>query len=254
MAELAGEILIADGSARISKGTDFRVNSSSPLVTSRNAEPGDQAAFLVTAEVPRWRTVEIDRRLDEKGLAELVRKLLKGTPFAKAKVVPLRVEGHFTWEGHVIAGICPHSAPIVTAGLAEAGPALPIEVRATAHSPTTLVGFLSDLPPGEIAHHGTRFHLHALHGDYTGGGQVAHVDSFAIEPGAVLSLPAAGRSGEPTGSFARKAARLVWAEHLSPGEAAAGPQARDPGSTLVDVETASASECPTGNPDDSGRR
>lgn len=190
MEELAGEILISDGEARISKGADGRTLNSTILVTSRAAVPGDRAAFLVTAEVPRWRSIEIDRRLDEKGLEELVRRQLEGTAYARAKVIPLRVEGHFAWEGHVIAGICPHSAPLVAAGAADAGPAPPVEVRATAHSPTTLVGFLSDLPPGEIAHRGTQLHVHALHGWYDDGGQVAHVDSFEIEPGAVLSIPA----------------------------------------------------------------
>ncbi len=175
---LEGEILITKGEAWIGTG-----NETPGTITTRRALLGDEAAFLAVAEVVEWSSVTVDRPLTEESLGALIRLRLSGTRFAHAPVVPVRVEGLIEWDGHILAGHCPQDPNPPKPG---AGP--PLELSGTGSSPVTLVGFLADLPPGELTHHGSRFHLHALREEPTWA--VAHVDKFTVLPGARVLLPA----------------------------------------------------------------
>ena len=190
LADLDGEIAIRGGAAFVAEG--FRLDRHTiggPVVMPRPATGEDRAALLAVCEVPRWRSIAIDRPLDERGLERLVREHWDAAAFGATRVVPVQVEGPIEWRGHVLAGRCPHSSAPPPPGSAP-----PVTVSRTTVRPSTLVGFLSDLGPGVLTHHGTVFHLHAVPNEGDGGGGVAHVDAFTVEPGATLRIPASGRS------------------------------------------------------------
>ena len=173
LAELRGEIAVVDGVVRVSYG-DRGVH--------RRGRRGDEAAFLVAARVRDWDGEAVPSRLDLEGLADWVSLRLSNSPWPDARIVPIRIEGEMEFEGHVLAGYCPHASASPPEG-AQA----PLNLNYAGVA--TIIGFYSDLPPGEVAHHGSSFHLHAV-SKIDGEWVVSHVDQLLVRAGAELSLPA----------------------------------------------------------------
>lgn len=85
-------------------------------------------------------------------------------------------------ELHVVRGFCPH------------GSATPEQEPARFSAPqgahAKLIGFFAPQRAGELTHHGTALHVHALVSDEAGAGHLGHVDAAILRPGSRLLLPA----------------------------------------------------------------
>jgi len=166
LAGLSGEILVVDGVAWVGRA------ASTGVVVER-AQPNDQAALLLLAEVGPWKsaTLEAESALDD----------LDPKPSGAARTTPFIVRGNFAQlELHVLAGRCPY-APDDDEG--------DDAVRRTFDGARgTLVGFVTDEAPGVIAHHGSRLHVHALLEEPEPF--VGHVDAAVIRSGSLLLVPA----------------------------------------------------------------
>ncbi len=182
LAGLEGEIAIQRGFPFVSRATSPDGSIARSSIASGTAAGDDEAAFLVVTEVYAWRETRSKHLLDESGLKAWIEIEISGTEVSFAPVVPVRVEGVMEWKGHVLAGHCPRSKQPLRPGTSQ-----PIPAAGRPVNDTVLIGFFTTLPPGEISHHGTAFHLHALDLDT---GVVAHVDEFTIGAGARLFLPA----------------------------------------------------------------
>ncbi len=173
LAELQGEIAVVDGLVRVSIG-DAAIH--------RRGRHGDEAAFLVAARVREWDVESLPSPFDLEELVDWVRLRLSNSPWPDARIVPIRIQGEMEFEGHVLAGYCPHASARPPEG-AQA------PLKLNYDGVATIIGFYSDLPPGEVAHHGSSFHLHAV-SKIDGEWVVSHVDQLQINAGAELSLPA----------------------------------------------------------------
>ena len=184
-----GALAKLEGEIAIQRGVPFTSRASSPSglpaharIRSSIATRDDEAAFLVSAEVYTWSEFRIEKTLDEEGFRAWLEIELAGTAAEHAAIVPVRITGIFRWNGHVLAGHCPFSTEPMRPGASS-----PVPVTGSLQTGATLIGFFTRLPPGEIAHHGTSFHLHAVDQET---GQVAHVDSFTLGLGSRVHLPA----------------------------------------------------------------
>ena len=168
LAGLAGEVTIVDGRAMVSRlqGERLRV---------REARRGEQAALLVTAQVPEWRAWPLLDVQDYAGLEAQVRDRLIEAGFDPCEPTPLRVTGRAErLQLHVIAGACPVATPDGSEPWRYDGPAEAV----------TLVGFYVEDAVGRLTHHTHSSHLHAHAAAATG-----HLDDVALCD-ARLFLPA----------------------------------------------------------------
>jgi hypothetical protein len=113
----------------------------------------------------------------------MVEGILQDTEFADAVTVPFVVEGALhELELHVLNGACPFRA----AQGNDAGRA-PLR-RSFDRASGTLVGFVTDEPPGVLTHHGSRTHVHVL---VESPERIsAHVDRVTVAAGSVIRVPA----------------------------------------------------------------
>jgi hypothetical protein len=82
---------------------------------------------------------------------------------------------------HIINGFCPHAG--------EPDPASePWRLVSSNPTDVTIIGFFARDAAGELTHHGTSMHAHALV-RIAGRLVTGHVDSIGIEAGATLQLP-----------------------------------------------------------------
>lgn len=167
LADLEGEVAVLDGAARVGRADAERAGN-------EPATAKDQAAFLVLARVPTWRTTLLDADLSIDALDP------RAFGAADARTIPFLVHGEFAdLEMHVLRGRCPY-AEDDTAG----EPPLRM-TRPRAQG--TLVGFWTSEPPGVLTHHDSVVHVHVV---LTGpDGVVAHVDRVRVLAGAKVSVP-----------------------------------------------------------------
>jgi hypothetical protein len=94
------------------------------------------------------------------------------------------VEGELTsLTMHVINGVC----PMAGAG-DEAGPHAPFRLRLDHPTRGRLIGFYATGREGEMTHHGTRTHAHAVV-EYGGRAITGHVESVSVAAGAAVRVP-----------------------------------------------------------------
>jgi alpha-acetolactate decarboxylase len=178
LADLAGEVTVDDGVVYVERcpGATPGLGTfppDSPL-------PQDpQATLLSVARVAAWRDLPLADAVDDAALTAALRAAV-GEP---QQPVPFRVEGTVKeLTVHCVRGQSPTNVTD-----REKAP----WVRATGQPiPVTLIGFYAPGREGELTHHGTALHLHAvllLEGRRT----AAHVDQFRLLPGARLQIPAA---------------------------------------------------------------
>ena len=167
LADLEGEIAVLGGAARVGRADAERAGG-------EPAAAKDQAAFLVLARVPAWRTTQLD--------AELSFATFDPRAFgaADARTIPFLVQGDFAdLEMHVLRGRCPYVAD-------DAAGEPPLRMtRPRARG--TLVGFWTSEPPGVLTHHDSNVHVHVVLAGPDG--VVAHVDSVRVLAGARVSVP-----------------------------------------------------------------
>lgn len=145
LAGLDGEVTLAEQHVRVSRVVDGEAHT-------RAAEPGDQAALLIAAEVRGWTVYSIGPIADLATLEAELGALLEREGYPLDEPTPIRISGRATaLDLHVIAGACPIANPD--------GPA---PFRATYTGPVTLVGFYAEGLAGTVTHHGRRVHLHGI--------------------------------------------------------------------------------------------
>lgn len=167
LADLDGEIAVLDGAARVGRADAARAGN-------EPATAKDQAAFLVLARVPAWRTTRLD--------AELSFATFDPRAFgaADARTIPFLVQGDFAdLEMHVLRGRCPYAED-------DAAGEPPLRMTRP-RAQGTLVGFWTSEPPGVLTHHGSSLHVHVVLAGPDG--VVAHVDSVRVLAGAKVSVP-----------------------------------------------------------------
>lgn len=167
LAGLSGEIVVLDGVAWIGRADTERARV-------EPAASGDQAALLVLARVPAWRTVRVETDIvldafDPRELGAL-----------NALTIPFVAQGDFAdVEMHVLRGRCPYAQdetrgdPPLRASLSNAR--------------GTLVGFWTREPPGVLTHHDSNVHVHIVMPGPEG--LVAHVDAVRVLAGSRVLVP-----------------------------------------------------------------
>ena len=174
---LAGEIVIADGVACVSRPT-----SASELGTACSSNSQVQATLLAVAYVPQWVEHALEHVITLAELDDLVVQLAHEEGVNFHGVIPFVVEGRFeSLSMHVINGGCPRSS-----ANHDSKRQAPFHLSKEETS-GLLVGFWTDDRHGKLTHHGERTHVHAL----VGGAQPVggHVDSVSIVAGATIRVP-----------------------------------------------------------------
>jgi len=176
---LGGEITVFDGSAWLGRTTG---PGNTPQAAIGGAD--EQAALLALSRVPRWMEHRVDRSVRWEELAEFIEDIIGDAGLAGAVTVPFLVDGALhDLELHVVNGECLHRAALDDSAAAQA------PFRRTLDDATgTLVGFITNEPPGVLTHHGSRTHVHVLLA--SPDPISAHVDRVTLAAGSVVRVPA----------------------------------------------------------------
>jgi acetolactate decarboxylase len=179
MAGLDGEVTILDGQVWIT-----RVVAGRPVSFGPHATPDDNATLLIGAHVSAWRSVTLPAAAGGEELEALIAQQARAHGLDASKPFPFRIEGGLSsLDMHVINGFCPHSG----GEAAQANQPWTFAGAPAAH--VTIVGFYAGGSEGEMTHHGTAIHAHALV-RLDAERITGHVDAMTVAPGAVLMLPA----------------------------------------------------------------
>jgi len=177
MAGLDGEVTIAGGEVWVTRAVD-----GVPVTTGPACVASDRATLLSAGRIADPVTRTLDGELSgaalEAAIAAAARDL--GRP---AGPFLFRIDGTaLRLRAHVVAGKCPHADP--TADV--------IRIDLSDPHETVLVGLYARGRPGELTHHGSDMHVHAIL-VLDGGTVTAHVDEVTLAPGARLTMPGRGR-------------------------------------------------------------
>ncbi|MBK8096321.1 MAG: acetolactate decarboxylase [Planctomycetes bacterium] len=173
LAGLQGEILIDDGRVLVARQDAQRITE-----VASNAH----ATLLTAARVSAWREMPLPDGGDLASLERSIDAAVGSTP----EPVPFRILGACdVLEMHVVRGACPHGTvdperePFRYRQLPGANPSV-----------VTIVGFFAPGREGELTHHGTAIHAHALVTGPFAARQLGHIDELTLRPGARLFVPA----------------------------------------------------------------
>ncbi len=178
MAELQGEVTIADGEVWTSTGG----KGEGYPVTAHGPDPQAAATILFGSAVHRWHRIEVGRDVANAEIEAYVTELARQHGVDSEQAFVFRVEGPFRdLTLHVIAGQCPIRARMLGEKLRSP------PYRATlAQTDGTLVGVFARGGGGVFAHHGNSLHLHVILRDPAITG---HVESVGLRRGTTLYLP-----------------------------------------------------------------
>jgi acetolactate decarboxylase len=183
LSELRGEVTVVDDVAWLAYPTDDR---DVRIRTTRAPDEQAEAALLVTANVPAWRTVPVDADVPFDALDARVEALAADAGVDVSRPFPVRIDGPLVdvrWhviDGRRIAGVGHSRADHAQAAASGTVP------RTTG----TLVGFFSKAHHGVFTHMGSNTHFHFVSDE--GGKRTGHVDHVVVRRGATLSLPLTG--------------------------------------------------------------
>ena len=175
LSELRGEITIANGIPWLS----YPDGTGGIRIASSLAH--EHAALLVSAHVPRWRRLTIDRDVSWAELDLTLEQLARTAGYDVEGRLPMRIEGaalHLEW--HVLNGAkggAPgsHHGHTMNAVRGKVGSAA-----------VSLVGFFSKHEQGVFTHMGANTHFHVISAEPQVAG---HVDGVTVLRGAELLLP-----------------------------------------------------------------
>ncbi|MCA9728932.1 MAG: methyltransferase domain-containing protein [Candidatus Eisenbacteria bacterium] len=175
---LAGEITIVAGRIGLSH-PQSDTEERTVFETSSDAE----ADLLVTARVPAWRAVVLDRPLGFADLDEEIPHLLASLGLEPEGRIPFLIEGPFDRvQWHVIDGRrIPEG---VTSHQAHRDAAVLLERE---HASGVLVGFWSTHDEGVFTHMGSKTHIHCALSDPVSAG---HLEDVVLPIGTVVKFPA----------------------------------------------------------------
>lgn len=173
MSGLDGEVTIDDGSVWVS-----RVEDDGLATTGPEAERGAFATLLTVGFAKDWEQSTLATPSDGAAIEQAIAALASVAELPADGPLLVAIDGHATQVGvHVVAGACPHARPDAEAWRTTLAGGTPIRV----------VGVFATDREGELTHHGTRLHLHAI---FTEKDRVAtgHIDAISLEPGATLRI------------------------------------------------------------------
>ena len=173
MSGLDGEVTIDDGAVWVS-----RVEGDDIATTGPQAEP-DAFATLLTVGCGRdWQQITLVDASDGPAIEDAIATLAADHGMPVEGPLLVTIEGCAAQVGvHVVAGACPHATPDADAW----------RLTLEGGAPIRIVGVFAAGRAGELTHHGTRIHLHAIF-DHEGRPATAHIDSMTLEPGALLRI------------------------------------------------------------------
>lgn len=173
LAGLQGEILIDDGRVLVARDDTRRI---------REGAADQHATLLTAAHVTAWRQVLLPSGGDLTAIEQAIAAAVPSTQ----EPVPFRISGFFdVLEMHVVRGACPHAAPDP-----EHEPFRYRQMPVTDLPLLTIVGFFAPGREGELTHHGTAIHAHALVQGMFQDRHLGHIDDLRLRAGAQLFVPA----------------------------------------------------------------
>jgi hypothetical protein len=147
-------------------------------------QPGDQATLLTLAHVERWRDADLGRAAADGELESAIESIARAAGLDTREPFAFIIEGELTaLTMHVINGECP-----MAGSGDEAGPHAPYRPRLDRPTRGRLIGFYATGREGEMTHHGTRTHAHAVL-QYEGRTITGHVESVSVAAGAAVRVP-----------------------------------------------------------------
>lgn len=179
--QLGGEITILDGEVWIGRveGGELHVSGPKPP-----PPPGAGAALLVLTHVDKWTQATLPAAADS-SMESAVERLARQQGVDTARPFPFVIEGKLTeLTMHVVNGACPMSG-----GSSEVGPQAPWRFTLKRPEQGRIIGFFAPGSEGQITHHGTSVHAHALL-EVGGRRLTGHVESMALATGAIVRVPA----------------------------------------------------------------
>ncbi len=177
LAGLTGEVTILDGVIHTSS-----VTSKNDLVLTavegKNSE--DQGTLLAISDVSQWSGFPLPAVAGIEELESIIKKELAIQGFALDQPVPFKVEAVFSEISiHVLNNSCPVANP--------EGPE-PWRGKFTAQN-GFLVGIYAEGFGGQLTHHGSNSHIHAVIMDGKDVQSSGHVEACGLSLGSVLYLP-----------------------------------------------------------------
>ncbi len=177
---LAGEVTVIAGKAYLSypEGMDgVRIRTT--------GMSDDGATLLVSAVVPAWRAVTIEKPIRFDAIDAEVARLAAAAGQHTGGRIPFLIEGDFEdLQWHVIDGS--RTGPGGESGTDHLKAAVKDTID---RARGTLVGFYSPDDQGVFTHMGSKTHIHCSVDDPPGSG---HVDHVVIPAGSVIKFPAGG--------------------------------------------------------------
>jgi alpha-acetolactate decarboxylase len=180
VADLDGEITIADGKVYLSKVISGRVASTSVS--------GERASFLVWAKVPNWQpaTPLIHPASNHEALENLVEQMAVKAGLDTEQAFAFRMRG-------VVDGVTYHVLQPLPPGAPAADHKTSSKVVKAKDQNAQIVGFFSKHHAGDFVHHGSKAHLHIILPDGTTG----HVDEISASNRLGLELPVPQGAAKP---------------------------------------------------------
>ena len=177
LAGLEGELTILDGVIHAARVTPNYALTSTKLTGSQT---DDSATLLAICEVAEWETVLLGEVSSLSALETIVAAELIDRGFDMTQPVPFKVEATFSEISiHVLNNSCPI-----------ANPDGPEPWRGHFNTKNgQLIGLYAVGFGGELTHHGSDSHIHAIVLDGDVVNSSGHAESFALEPGSILYLP-----------------------------------------------------------------
>ena len=174
LSELRGEVTILDDDVVVSLG-----EPGGGVRTLAQPAPGEMATLLVRAVVPSWTRHTIDHAIESNRVDEEIESVVKSAGLDIGARTPIVIEAKAkNLEWHVLGG---RAQPGQNAHHG------PRSVGKLSGATVTLVGFFSRNDVAVFTHMGEHSHFHVV---TNGERMTGHVDSMALEPGAVVRLPA----------------------------------------------------------------
>lgn len=178
LADLAGEITIADGQVYLS----YPDGDSARTEVASHSDAG--AALLVASHVSGWIETATRREVTLAQLEDEIAELAAAEGLAPEVRFPFVLEGEVeNLQWHVIDG-----ARLQGGGTSHADHLAAAVQLERERSPAKLIGFYSTRDQGVFTHMGSRIHVHCvLEGPVASG----HVDDVVVPSGTTVRLPAA---------------------------------------------------------------
>ncbi|MCB9916001.1 MAG: CYTH domain-containing protein [Planctomycetes bacterium] len=165
LAGLAGEVVVLDGRATVSRARAARHAARAP----RRPAPGERATFLALQTPARWSESRLGAIGDLAELETAVAERLAALGSTRARRAPSSSPA-----GARARLPRAERAPAPSPRRRRRPSATP-SARALADAQVLLVGFFAEGQEGRLTHHGQRSHVHVLHG------LAGHVDEVALD-------------------------------------------------------------------------